>query len=278
MGDGPQSAFGGGVPNNQPPAFSSNTASRNVNENELSGTDVGAVVTATDPENNTISYSITGSNPGNFNIDSSSGQIETGQLLNHEATDSYTITVRASATGGSDTISVTITVDDVNEAPAFASSSYSRSVNENVSTGSNVGTAITAADPEGDTLSYALSGTGNADFAVSNSGQITTAASINYEARNAYSLTLTVTDTASLTDTATVNISVTNVLEDATLTGLTVPAANLGLTTARFSVDADQPGLSEHHRVLPLPDAQDQRRLDGDQRQRPAGRRPARWT
>ena len=159
-GNGAQSAGSGGVPNNQPPAFSSNTASRSVNENELSGTDVGAVVTATDPESDSINYSITGSNPGSFNIDASSGQIETGQLLNHEATDSYTIRVRASATGGSDNIDVTITVNDVNETPSFASATYSRSVNENVTSGSDVGAAVTASDPDGDTLSYSLTGTG----------------------------------------------------------------------------------------------------------------------
>ena len=181
-GNGAQSAGSGGVPNNQPPAFSSNTASRSVNENELSGTDVGAVVTATDPESDSINYSITGSNPGSFNIDASSGQIETGQLLNHEATDSYTIRVRASATGGSDNIDVTITVNDVNETPSFASATYSRSVNENVPSGSDVGGAVTASDPDGDTLSYSLTGTGSSSFAVSSSGQITTAAAIDYEA------------------------------------------------------------------------------------------------
>ena len=239
-GNGAQSAGGGGVPNNQPPAFSSNTASRSVNENELSGTDVGAVVTATDPESDSINYSITGSNPGSFNIDSSSGQIETGQLLNHEATDSYTIRVRASATGGSDNIDVTITVNDVNETPSFASAAYSRSVNENVPSGSDVGGAVTASDPEGDTLSYSLTGTGASSFAVSSSGQITTAASIDYEATSSYSLTLTASD-GNLSDTATVNITVNNVIEDAALTALTVPAANLGLTTARFSVALTNP-------------------------------------
>ena len=212
-GDGAQSAGGGGVPNNQPPAFSSNTASRSVNENELSGTDVGAVVTATDPESDSINYSITGSNPGSFNIDSSSGQIETGQLLNHEATDSYTIRVRASATGGSDNIDVTITVNDVNESPSFASATYSRSVNENVTSGSDVGAAVAATDPEGDTLSYSLTGTGASSFAVSSSGQITTAADINYEATASYSLTLTATDTANLEGTTTVNITVNDVAE-----------------------------------------------------------------
>ena len=242
-GNGAQSAGSGGVPNNQPPAFSSNTASRSVNENELSGTDVGAVVTATDPESDSINYSITGSNPGSFNIDASSGQIETGQLLNHEATDSYTIRVRASATGGSDNIDVTITVNDVNETPSFASATYSRSVNENVTSGSDVGGAVTASDPDGDTLTYSLTGTGSSSFAVSSSGQITTAAAIDYETTNSYSLTLTATDPSNLSASATVNITVNNVIEDATLTGLSVPAANVGLTEARFEVTVTNPDL-----------------------------------
>ena len=218
-GNGAQSAGGGGVPNNQPPAFSSNTASRSVNENELSGTDVGAVVTATDPESDSINYSITGSNPGSFNIDASSGQIETGQLLNHEATDSYTIRVRASATGGSDNIDVTITVNDVNEAPSFASSSYSRSVPENSVGGTNVGVAVAATDPDdGESLAYTLYN-GQGLFTVTNAGQIRVAnnAGLNYEATTNYSLTLRATDGHGLYDEASVTINVSDVDEAAVL-------------------------------------------------------------
>ena len=129
----------------------------------------------------------------------------------------------------------------MNEGPSFASASYSRGVDENVASGSDVGAVITANDPDGDTLAYALSGTGSSTFAVSSSGQITTAADINYEATASYSLTLTATDPGNLTDTATVNITVNNVVEDSTLTGLTVPAANVGLTSARFSVTLTNP-------------------------------------
>ena len=241
IGAGPQSDRVFGRPNNQPPVFNSATASRSVSEHAVVGTAVGSAVTATDPENDTISYSITGSNPAGFTVGGANGVIRTGQVLDHEATDSYTITVRASATEGSDTIEVTISVADVEEAPSFANASYSRSVNENVASGSNVGGVITATDPEGDTLTYTLSGTGASTFAVSSSGLITTAADIDYETTSSYSLTLTATDTASLTGATTVNITVHNVIEDATLTGLTVPAANLGLTTARFSATLTNP-------------------------------------
>ena len=135
---------------------------------------------------------------------------------------------------------MTITVNDVNETPSFASATYSRSVNENVSTGTDVGGAITATDPEGDTLSYSLTGTGASSFAVSSAGQITTDASIDYETTTSYSLTLTASD-GSLSTSATVNITVNNVIEDAALTGLTVPAADIGLTTARFSAALTNP-------------------------------------
>ena len=119
IGEGPASDQLAATPANQPPAFSSTTATRSVNEGLAIGSNVGAAVAATDPESNTITYSITGTNTGGFTV-TSSGQIQTGQVLDREDVDSYTINLRAQATGGSDTISVTITVANVNEAPSFS--------------------------------------------------------------------------------------------------------------------------------------------------------------
>ena len=46
--------------------------------------------------------------------------MKTKSALDHEDRDSYTVTVKASdGNGGVDTIDVTITVTDVNEAPGF---------------------------------------------------------------------------------------------------------------------------------------------------------------
>ena len=63
-------------------------------------------------------------------------------------------------TDGTAIASVTITVNDVNEAPSFTLSSYSGEISENSAHGVDIIT-ITAVDPDGgDTLTYNLSGSG----------------------------------------------------------------------------------------------------------------------
>ena len=202
-------------PANQPPELCLSPAVfRSVDENLLAGANVGNPITASDPEGNTIVYSITGSNPGGFTVNSS-GQIQTGQVLNREETVSYTITLRADATGGHDTTEVTIQVTDVNEAPVvwpgqlLAVGGRERLQRDGPGRG-----PITADDPDGDTLNYSLSGTGSSDFTVTSSGQIRTAGTINYEAASSYTLTLTASD-GTLSDTATINVTVNNLPEDA---------------------------------------------------------------
>ena len=55
---------------------------------------------------------------------------------------------------------MTITVNDVNEGPSFALSSYSGEIAENSANGVDIIT-ITATDPDsGETLTYSLSGSG----------------------------------------------------------------------------------------------------------------------
>ena len=75
------------------------------------------------------------------------------------------------------TATVRINVVDVNDPPAFPESSYTRSVDENSTPGTNVGGRIVSIDPDdGDVLRYALSGTGSGLFTVSSAtGQISVA-------------------------------------------------------------------------------------------------------
>ena len=103
------------------PVFSGTTATREVPENSAVGTDVGAVVTASDDDGDTLTYTLeeTGDHES-FDIVSTSGQIQTvtGVDYNHEATkNSYSVTVKASDATASATIDVTITVTDVDEQP-----------------------------------------------------------------------------------------------------------------------------------------------------------------
>ena len=127
--------------NNNEPAFpSSETGTRSVNENAATNMDIGAAFAATDDDDDTLTYGLTGTDAGSFNFDTSTGQIETKSALDHETTDSYsvTVTVRDSkdAAGDDDmavddTITVTITVNNVNDEPTITTSITTKNVDEN---------------------------------------------------------------------------------------------------------------------------------------------------
>ena len=107
------------VPNN-PPAFSADTAARSVAENTAAGQNVGAALTATDADSDTLTYTLEGADAASFDIVSGSGQIRTrtGVTYNHEAKSTHTVVVKADdGKGGTDTVTVTITVTDVDEPP-----------------------------------------------------------------------------------------------------------------------------------------------------------------
>ena len=116
---------------NEAPAFPATTATRSVAENTAANTNIGAAVAATDPDitaTNTdadpgdttadaLTYSLSGTDAASFDIVSTSGQLKTKAALDYETKTSYTVTVTASDTALSDTITVTINVIDVNETP-----------------------------------------------------------------------------------------------------------------------------------------------------------------
>ena len=106
--------------------FATDTASRSFTETVgdaavSTAGNVGAVVTATDTDTgDTLTYSLEGTDAAKFGIVSGSGQIRTkvGENYDREAKDSYSVTVKADdGNGGSDTIAVTINVDNAEEKP-----------------------------------------------------------------------------------------------------------------------------------------------------------------
>ena len=81
--------------------------------------DAVGTVSATHPDDATISYSITAGNTGNaFAINASTGAITVAESLDYETTASYTLTVQAEDDDGdTDTVTVTIIVTAVAEDP-----------------------------------------------------------------------------------------------------------------------------------------------------------------
>ena len=106
---------------NTAPVFDDNDpTSRSVAENTVSGQPVGAPVGASDAENDTLTYTLGGTDAGSFVIDDDTGQLRTSAALDHETRASYNVTVTAADgyVGGTDTIAVTANVTDVAEKPA----------------------------------------------------------------------------------------------------------------------------------------------------------------
>ena len=95
-----------------------------------------------------------------MNVYTESGIEERYFLSDHLIRKDFFPNCLSSASGETATASVTITVNDVNEAPSFTLSSYSGEIAENSANGVDIIT-ITATDPDsGDTLTYSLSGSG----------------------------------------------------------------------------------------------------------------------
>ena len=241
-------------PTNNAPVFTEDTSTtRSVAENTTSGTHIGTVVSATDADtDDTLTYSLGGTDAATFEIDATNGQLKTKAPLNYETKSTYTVTVSVSdGNDGSDSITVTINVTNVNEAPVFNDgSSTTRSVAENTASDTNIGTAIAATDVDsGNTLTYTLGGTDADSFnIVSTSGQLQTSAALNYETKTSYSVTVSVSDGNGGSDSITVTINVTDVNEapvftdgDSTTRSVaenTAAGANIGTAIAATDVDS----------------------------------------
>ena len=103
---------------NEPPVFDEGpSTSRNVDENTVAGEDIGPPVTATDDDDDdTLTYSLDLTSRATFDIVATTGQLRTSAALNFEGKSSYTVTVTATdPSGADDTITVTITVGNVDE-------------------------------------------------------------------------------------------------------------------------------------------------------------------
>ena len=139
---------------------------------------------------------------------------------------------------------VQVTVTNVNEAPLIISGPFSFSYPED-RTNKKVG-AYTAADPEGDTLTWSLEGTDAADFEISDDGAVTFREQPDYEAKHEYAIIVRATDDdllRPLSHTRDLTVSVTNVNERPVVMGTKAiaHAENEGRALAGASYSATDP-------------------------------------
>ncbi len=228
---------------NRAPVFTAGSSTtRSIAENTGSGVDIGSAVPATDADGDTLSYSLGGTDASSFSIDSTSGQLRTSSSLDYENKSTYTVTITVSDGSLTDSITITINITDIDETPSNNSpvfdegSSTSRTVVENTGSGVDIGSAVSATDADGDTLSYSLSGTDASSFSIdSTTGQIRTSSSLNYETKTTYTVTVTASD-GSFTDSITVTINVTNTND--------APVFTAGTSTTRSIAENTNAGVN----------------------------------
>ena len=205
--------------NNAPIFREGSSTTRSIAENTPAGKNIGSPITATDADEDTLTYTLGGADAASFGIVSTTGQLQTRDPLDYEKKNTYAVIVTVSDGSARDTISVTIDVTDVeeNNAPVFVEGSNTeRSVAENTPAGKNIGGPVIAEDEdEEDILTYSLSGVDAASFGiVSTTGQLQTRDPLDYEEKNAYSVTVLVSDGNGGTDAIGVAINVTDVEEN----------------------------------------------------------------
>jgi hypothetical protein len=205
---------------NEAPTVNLTVAAASVAEDVSTGTSI-ATSSVSDPESDNVSYTLGGVGSSNFSVDAN-GTVTVANSLDYETTTSYSLTLTASDGTNSTQETFQISITDVPDSFALALSSNSPSINEGISTGTQVATS-TLTQQDSAAVTYSLSGTNSNKFAISNTGVITTAAAMDYETTSSYSLTVTVTDGTN-TDTETINISVNNL----TLNTLATTLANSG--------------------------------------------------
>ena len=131
------------VTSNSAPTFDMAAATRDVAENTAADTNIGDPVPATDPDGDTLTYTLGGTDAASFGIVASSGQLQTKAELDYETKSSYMVTVTATDPDGETaSIDVTINVTNVDEDGTLTLSSMDPMV----------GTALTATLAEGDAV------------------------------------------------------------------------------------------------------------------------------
>ena len=204
---------------NDAPTITNAAETRRVPENSPKGRPVGASLTATDPEGDTVTFRIeSGNDNGAFALNAVTGQltVNTPAALDHEQAATQTIKIVAVDDGRGFLESfalVTIIIDDVNEAPAIPDATVS--VEELSGTGTVVDTVLFSDVDDGDSVIVSItSGNVGGAFALHPTTGVLTVArgsAINFETLSQYRLSVLARDGSGLTDTATVTVDIIDV-------------------------------------------------------------------
>ena len=229
---------------NRTPLYVDGTSTtRTLSENAGADVSIGRPISATDDNNDNLTYQLSGTDAALFVIDSRTGQIKTKTGHNYNTKTSYTVTVTVSDGQLITEIIVIIYVSNTvvepptNSAPIFIDGiRTTRSVAENTASGIDIGTPVAATDADNQYLTYTLSGVDTASFEINTAtGQLKTKVALDYETKRTYTVTIIVSD-GIITVTTTVTINVTDREDQQSTPVLTLISQPLMETTLNGSL------------------------------------------
>lgn len=209
---------------NEAPTITSNggddKAALNVNENQ----EVVTTVAGTDPDQDSLGFSIVGGVDAAFFDISDDGVLTFRDAPDFEnpADDGknnvYSVIVQITDGDLTDQQDITVTVKDVNDAPVITSNGGGSNAAVSAAENQTAVTTVVATDQDQDKLTFSLSGTDAALFSISSAGVLTFKAAPDFETKadddgdGVYEVTVQASDGV-LTDTQDISVTVTNVDE-----------------------------------------------------------------
>jgi hypothetical protein len=253
------------IDRNERPIYNT-TTTRNISENSAVNAEVGEPCIAYDvdrtesDEGQLLIYEIVSITPATdpppFKINPCTGQLSVrANVLDFETLSSYELALKVTDDGGaennplSDTATVTVYVNDVNEAPTIEKAT--REIAENSPTNTKIQAslgALPAADQDlGGTDAYTYNVTGGEGYGTfdigATDGILTVKrAGLDYETRQTWTMTVTVTDGDGLKGSATVTVHVMDTNEKPTL----------ATATREVKEKRDKDSLSAEERTVEL--------------------------
>ena len=235
---------------NEAPSFPAATLALSVDENNAA---VFYTADASDPENDSLTFSISGADQSDFEIDSYDGELQFDHQPDYEAprntNNTYYVSVSASDGEYSASVDLTVTVVDVNEAPEYAQGA-SQSLQADENSAAAIGVDV-ATDPEQDSLVHSISGDDAGAFSINSvSGNLTYLAPLDYEqpqdfdGDNSYEFSVSASD-GQYTTSLDVTLQITDI-DDASPQFTSVSSQTVDYTIAQvgaiiYTVSATDP-------------------------------------
>ena len=155
-----------------------NQATLEVEEN-TSDVTIG-VLEIDNPYDSPFTVSIEGEDSNQFSFNEETNTLTFTGSSDYETQSNYSLNLKIARVTGDIHIPLTFSVTDINEPSVISINLSQESFLEDLQLGSIIAES-SVADPENDTISYTLTGTGSENFSVSSDGVITLTSSLDYE-------------------------------------------------------------------------------------------------